>query len=198
MNIFVLDENPKAAASMMCNKHVVKMILESGQMLCTAHWLAWLSGKNGRPTLSDFKRVRDAQEWLKDFVPEESQPPWKMSHVRHPCTAWTCETMGNYIWLHHHMRGLLDEYTSRYGKVHKSESVWKWLGDHDPVGWCSVEDKYRKTKHPLCVPDEIKACTDDPVHAYRVYYITHKSKIAKWAPRATPPSWWPNEEKTNA
>ena len=34
MNIFVLDENPVIAANYACDKHVVKMILESAQMLC--------------------------------------------------------------------------------------------------------------------------------------------------------------------
>ena len=36
MNIFVLDTDPQIAARFMCNKHVVKMILESAQMLCSA------------------------------------------------------------------------------------------------------------------------------------------------------------------
>ena len=37
MNIFYLDTDPVLAAQMQCDKHVVKMILESAQMLCTAH-----------------------------------------------------------------------------------------------------------------------------------------------------------------
>jgi len=37
MNIFVLDEDPNIAASMQCDKHVVKMILESAQMLCSVY-----------------------------------------------------------------------------------------------------------------------------------------------------------------
>jgi hypothetical protein len=37
MNIFVLSEDPVEAAQMQCDKHVVKMIIESGQMLCAAH-----------------------------------------------------------------------------------------------------------------------------------------------------------------
>lgn len=36
MNIFVLSEDPIVAARMQCNKHVVKMVLESTQMLCNA------------------------------------------------------------------------------------------------------------------------------------------------------------------
>jgi hypothetical protein len=37
MNIFVLSEDPREAARMHCDRHVLKMILESGQMLCAAH-----------------------------------------------------------------------------------------------------------------------------------------------------------------
>jgi hypothetical protein len=35
MNIFVVDNDPKIAARNLCDKHVVKMILESAQMLCS-------------------------------------------------------------------------------------------------------------------------------------------------------------------
>ena len=37
MNIFILHENPQIAATHSCDKHVVKMILESAQMLCAAY-----------------------------------------------------------------------------------------------------------------------------------------------------------------
>lgn len=197
MNIFVLDEDPKIAASMQCNKHVVKMILESGQMLCAAHWMAWLDGEDKRPVLGDFKRVRDAQNWLFENVPKVRQPPWKMSHIRHPCTLWAASTIGNYFWLLDHMRGLLDEYTRRYKKKHKSEEVYKWLSIYQPSDMMSGKKRLGKTPHPLCVPEEIKCFTQDPVQAYRTYYVTHKSHLAKWAPRAAPPSWWP-EEKSSA
>ena len=39
MNIFVLDKDPRVAARMLCDKHVPKMIVESAQMLSTAHRL---------------------------------------------------------------------------------------------------------------------------------------------------------------
>jgi hypothetical protein len=44
MNIFYLDKDPIKAAEYSCDKHVVKMILESAQMLCTAHRV--LDGEN--------------------------------------------------------------------------------------------------------------------------------------------------------
>ena len=37
MNIFYLDTRPKEAAMMHCDKHCVKMILETAQLLSTAH-----------------------------------------------------------------------------------------------------------------------------------------------------------------
>ena len=37
MNIFILNDDPVIAAKEQCDKHVVKMIVESAQMLSTAH-----------------------------------------------------------------------------------------------------------------------------------------------------------------
>ena len=37
MNLFILHNDPVIAAQMQCDKHVVKMIIESAQMLSTAH-----------------------------------------------------------------------------------------------------------------------------------------------------------------
>lgn len=69
MNIFILDTNPKIAAQYHVDKHVVKMILETAQLLCSAHWL------NG------------------------SEAPYKLTHKNHPCAIWTRECVENYNWL---------------------------------------------------------------------------------------------------
>ena len=37
MNIFVLDNDPIECAKLHVDKHVVKMILEHAQLMCTAH-----------------------------------------------------------------------------------------------------------------------------------------------------------------
>jgi hypothetical protein len=93
MNIFVLDRSPGTAARMQCDRHVVKMTLESAQMLATA--VNELGG----------------------------QTPYKSAHLNHPCSVWARETLGNFIWLYDHGMALAKEYTRRYGKVHKSEAV---------------------------------------------------------------------------
>jgi len=59
MNIFYLDPDPVKAAQVQYNKHVVKMILESAQMLCTAH----------------------------RYYGNEDVP-YKIAHLNHPSTIW--------------------------------------------------------------------------------------------------------------
>ena len=92
MNIFYLDKCPYKAAELQYNKHVVKMILESAQMLCTAH--------------HHYNLFTDV--------------PYKKAHYNHPSTIWCRQNSRQYYWLFHHMLALGDEYTKRYNKVHLS------------------------------------------------------------------------------
>ena len=91
MNIFVLHKHPRTAARMQCDQHVVKMTLESAQMLSTV--INELGG----------------------------QGPYKPTHVNHPCSVWARESLGNFLWLYDHGLSLAREYTRRYKKVHKSQ-----------------------------------------------------------------------------
>ena len=90
MNIFYLHRDPVIAAKVQYNKHVVKMILESAQMLCTAHH-HYGNGNN---------------------------VPYKKAHYNHPSTKWVRESDEHYNWLFDHMVALGHEYTKRYGKTH--------------------------------------------------------------------------------
>ena len=91
MNIFYLNKDPVKAAQVQYNKHVVKMILESAQMLCTAHHC---------------------------IMGEDADVPYKVAHRNHPSTIWARQSGQNYAWLYHHMMALGNEYTKRYGKKH--------------------------------------------------------------------------------
>jgi len=90
MNIFYLDSDPVKAAQIQYNKHVVKMILESAQMLCTAHH-HYDNGHN---------------------------VPYKKAHYNHPSTIWCRQNVKQYKWLYDHMIALGNEYTKRYNKKH--------------------------------------------------------------------------------
>ena len=92
MNIFYLHKNPEKAARYQYNKHVVKMILESAQMLCTAH----------------------------HHYDENTTVPYKKAHYNHPSTIWVRESDEHYDWLYNHMLALGREYNKRYNKEHLS------------------------------------------------------------------------------
>jgi hypothetical protein len=89
MNIFALHKCPFYSAILMCDKQVVKMILESAQLLSTAHYLN-----------------------------QSTVVAYKPTHVKHKCTLWASSTSSNYDWLFAHMVGLINEYHFRYGNIH--------------------------------------------------------------------------------
>jgi len=145
MNIFYLDKDPYKAASYFYDKHKVKMILESAQMLCTAHHVY------GNP----------------DDV------PYRQAHLNHPSTIWARESRPNYFWLYEHMIALGQEYTKRYGKIHKTIDKCRFALSFCPDGIESVVF----TQPPQCMPDAYKVpgCS---ITAYWNYYEQDKYKVA--------------------
>lgn len=188
MNIFVLSFEPAESARFHCNKHVVKMIIESAQMLCTAHWLHLLKSKG--KSLSDFKRIKDAQSWLYENTNIDLHPPYKMTHTRHPCTVWTSSNIANYFWQLRLLESLLFEYKKRYKKIHKTKQYAKWLRKNEPV---NMKNDFIE-EFPVCMKDNFKvykACGKiDVVASYRNYYIKDKVRFAKWEPHSRTPDWF--------
>ena len=156
MNIFYLDRDPKIAAQMMCDKHVVKMILESAQMLSTAH------------------RVLDGDERA------DRDGLYKMAHKNHPSTIWGRSSLENYTWLYDHMVALMVEYTYRYDKHHATERLLAPLFKSPK----NMDFETFFSDPPQCMPEECKG--DDTVLAYQKYYIVEKSGFAKWKNRTVP------------
>ena len=156
MNIFILSLITKLCAKYHCDKHVVKMILESAQLLCSAH------------------------VFLDDTDNIVGIPIYKLAHKNHPCTIWTRECSGNYAWLYHLFCDLCKEYTYRYGKIHlceiKLKKALNFYPDNIKIGDI--------TPFKLAMPDEYKK--DDPVESYREYYIKKKKDICKWKYTDTP------------
>lgn len=182
MNIFILDEDPKLAAEYHCDKHVVKMILESAQMKSTAHWLHLLSDNN--KSLKDFKRVRDAKQWLLENTDPSLHPPYSMTHVHHPCTIWVSSTKQNYDWHYKLLFYLCKEYTKRYGKIHKTAQYLNWFKNNDPIN--IKNDKLED--FAICMNEDYKIL-NDAVLSYRNYYIKDKSRFAKWK-YSNKPHWY--------
>ena len=93
MNIFFLDKDPYKAAIKQCDKHVVKMVLETTQMLSTA------ARQNGFDI------------------------GYKSSYPNHPMTKWVSDNDRNFSWALEHAQVLSKEYTARYSKFHACQKV---------------------------------------------------------------------------
>ena len=102
MNIFVVETDPILAAQALCDKHIVKMPLETAQMLCAVHWL------------------------------HDSEAPYRLTHKNHPCTKWAAYNNANYNWLVKHGIALCKEYTARYGRRHKCQDIIEWAKANKP------------------------------------------------------------------
>lgn len=99
MNIFVLDRDINTCARYHADQHVIKMILESAQMLCT------VLSQHGVET------------------------PYRPTHAKHPCTVWAGHSLSNWLWLRALTLALNEEYRYRYAKKtdHKSAVVVREL-----------------------------------------------------------------------
>lgn len=98
MQIFVTSNCPIECARILDNRRVVKMVLETAQILSTV--------------------IRQYDETY-----AETGHLYKATHTKHPCVLWAIEHLSHAYWLAEHGQALAEEYTLRYGKVHKSEII---------------------------------------------------------------------------
>ena len=163
MNIFVLDKCPIQSAQMQCDKHIVKMPLETAQMLCSV--------------------------WHRYGVGDKVS--YKETHKKHPCTLWTGDSAENYEWLWQQGMELCFEYTRRYNKIHKCQQVIMDLDkvhatmfpvdtNGTPHPQC-MPDEYKSTELRI---------HSNTVRAYRRYYVNGKRDIAKWEKSRVQPEWY--------
>ena len=154
MNIFILDTDIELCAKYHCDRHIVKMILETTQLLNNA-------------------RIK--------HNPNASHV-YKETHKNHPCTLWCSQTDSNFKWLNNLGLELCKEYTKRYNKTHKCESILTYFKEMD-----FYIPKGDLTPFVQCMPEQYKA--DDAVTAYRNYYLGEKKSFAKWT-NCEVPYWW--------
>jgi hypothetical protein len=191
MNIFILDENPVKAAKMQCDKHVVKMIIESAQMLCTTH--RYLDGKEWIDYSKNGRKITRWDHWTDPPMESSNRPMlYKSVMINHPCTIWTCESWDNYYWHVEHALELCAEYTRRYRKVHATEKIIRWCKKYAPRNRRSRSNSFfgkGLTPFAQAMPDHYKV-SGDAVQAYRNYYIGDKARFAKWKESSLVPEWF--------
>ena len=179
MNIFVLDEDPIAAAKMYCDKHIPKMCVELLQQLGSA-------------------AIRHGA--TPDIMPlTKKGTPLKGGYHNHPCTRWCGDSRDNYLWAAHHGAALCEEYTKRFGKEHFCSRGIEIL-----YGLSHLIPEGDLTPFALAMPDEFRpveieddntfsnplshASGSDAVDAYRRYY--HAKAFAVWEKGRPMPDWF--------
>jgi hypothetical protein len=177
MNIFYVNSDPEVAARSMVDRHVVKMILETAQLLSTAH------------------RVIDGEEYVGQTQTGRKAKRWRLSgnvdaimyaatHINHPSAVWVRENSANYNWLYDHLLALGREYTHRYGRTHLTIDKLKDILKDAPE---NIEQSNVMTKMPSCM-DKQYIVSVDPIINYRNYYNYGKTDLLRWSNRP-PPQW---------
>jgi len=103
MNIFLTSNDPVACAQVQDDKRVIKMALETAQLLSTA---------------------------LRTVYPDVAKGLYGSTHVFHPCSVWARKDLANFLWLVDHGRALTDEYQFRFDRYHKSRDVIELAFNH--------------------------------------------------------------------
>ncbi len=192
VNIFYLDHDPAEAARSHCDRHVVKMILESAQMLSTA-WhelnpelLDTDIGSTDPAYPAEDLRSRLAAGLsfgISHYI--GNQRIYEPTHRNHPSAVWARSSTGNYDWLWRLATCLLEEYTFRYGKQHASRHAIRALEFPPPA--CTVD---AQSEPPAAMPDEAIVLDDDgyidAVASYRNYYCTEKRPLLTYTRRPVP------------
>lgn len=166
MNIFWLSNDNEESVKFYCDTHVVKIILECGQMLSTA------LRQNGY----------------------NNEGLYKETHANHPVTKWCSESKDNFLFAYNHMKELDKEY--RYRKSIRKNVPFESVTSHKSWRLFSMIPRKalidfpdtKSTQPPQCVPNYCKG--DDTVVAYRKYYANEKwPKDWFYYTVRDPPSW---------
>jgi hypothetical protein len=175
MNIFYLDKSPRIAAEYHCDKHVVKMILESAQLLSSAHRFL-----DGQMVIGKSKSGRSQKNWV--LNDNRENVIYKAGWLNHPSAIWARSNIDHYRYLYDLFVFLIDEYKYRYnGKIHKCETLLQPLFP-SPL---NIDYESPWQEPPQAMPEECRV-PGDAVTAYRNYYIMHKKRFAKWTRRQVP------------
>lgn len=165
MNVFATHQSPVESAQALDDRRLVKMVLETGQIICTA---LHAGGK-------------------------KEEVPYRPTHVKHPVCLWAATSAVNLRWLARHLRALGKEYTLRFGRKHKT--VTSMQAVVQAIMSDTAAQNGRSPKFVNCARNSslgLDFTTEPDVHmAYRKYLIEkwkHEKGKARWTNRA-PPAW---------
>ena len=173
MNIFILSINPKEAAQAHGDKHVIKMILESCQMLYSAHWTTVhpeLLKEKAAVKLAKAQKALSVPEHMltapkRKCSKDQNESGYRPVHLHHPCTIWVRQCTGNYLWLAELALALAEEYEFRWpGRIHSCKAHAAWLKANVPA----IPDGSRNGF--AVAMDPIYRVPNDPLTSYINFY----------------------------
>jgi hypothetical protein len=168
MQLFFLSLCPREAAKFACDKHAVKMPLETAQIISTVWY------RVNRSAYKLYARLG----WL--------FKPW--TNLQHPSILWVEQSFANYKWALDYWGAILEQYTLRYGQTHRCQAMYNNVVTMMPDPSLTREEFVAMTPEFQAVPVELKS--DDPVETYRRVYIRDKAYFARWK-FTEKPYWWP-------
>jgi len=191
MNLFLLNIGTQECVVDLCDKHIVKMILETAQILYS---------------------VWHARAGLPNDETLEAVPAYRKTHVNHPTCVWARATSYHYEWTCMYGIIMCKEYTHRYGKVHKTqyhlERLYSWGFPpkvlEEPVVKKKSKVWIKATSGIPAVFDYFPLCMDEDsyvkdntgkynaVMSYRKYYQTKQDKFKMAWKTGEIPNWFQN------
>jgi len=118
----------------------------------------------------ELAQLLSTAHWVIDPETPYSGTLYKVTHQNHPSAVWIRQSDSNYLWAYKHFCALCEEYTDRYSKVHKTDQQLRHTLGHYPSGI----PQGKQTTFRMAMPDIYQK--DDPVQAYRMYYVKEKIK----------------------
>ena len=172
MNIFFLSGDPRRCARWHCDKHVVKMILESTQILYTAQHV------NGGTVVVEAEAPVCASTGKRGY---------KKHAAKHPSVLWASASLAHYLWLCRMALCLCDEHQFRFGPVlrHLCAVHIEWLMENPPPG---LLEKIKWLSDPTpAMPDEYKVPGSVVVSYWNYYNGSKRDRgLLKWTRRQVP------------
>lgn len=216
MNIFALHSDPVQTAAWHVDDHVNKMIIESAQMLSTAHRM--LDGAATEITIDKpelgLKRIRFIKllpgemasfkvtdsNIQKNIFESIDNVRWYAAldisnkvccmhtHENHPCNIWVRQTASNYNWLYELYKALANEFERRRGKQHAAWLNWHEFLKNTPKNIPAG----KQTEFAIAMPEKYHLLYNDSViDAYHRFYVGDKYRFARWSTREIP-DWYQN------
>lgn len=156
MNLFILDENISKSVEYHCDKHVVKMPLETAQMISFAYY-------------------------HQQKKPDVDLMAFSKTHDKHPCSIWLQSSLTNFVYGCEFGIKLVEEYRFRYNSLKHERALQ--IFKKSLVCLPEIED-FGLTPFALAMPEQFKS--DSAVQSYRDYYCSEKIDLLNYTKRNLP------------